>query len=108
MTRADCDGLGHAPTLSNMIGIGNSKSDAVHQIEHFAVVWFDNQVRHFQIWTRETLQQYGFEPRSAAYYVVLHFDPSKSIPLKQHPNLKEDKYTFKAKIRPLSDFLGIK
>lgn len=63
---------------------------------------------HFQIWTRETLQQYGFEPRSAAYYVVLHFDPSKPIPLKHHPNLKEDKYTFKAKIRPLSDFLGIK
>lgn len=63
---------------------------------------------HFQIWTRETLQQYGFEPRSAAYYVVLHFDPSKPTPLKHHPNLKEDKYTFKAKIRPLSDFLGIK
>ena len=63
---------------------------------------------HFQIWTRETLRQYGFEPRSAAYYVVLHFDPSKPIPLKHHPNLKEDKYTFKAKIKPLSDFLGIK
>ena len=63
---------------------------------------------HFQIWTRETLQQYGFEPRSAAYYVVLHFDPSKPIPLKHHPNLKEDKNTFKAKIRPLSDFMGIK
>ena len=63
---------------------------------------------HFQIWTRETLQQYGFEPRSAAYYVVLHFDPSKPIPLKHYPNLKEDKYTFKAKITPLSDFMGIK
>ena len=63
---------------------------------------------HFQIWTRETLQQYGFEPRSAAYYVVLHFDPTKPIPLKHHPNLKEDKNTFKAKIRPLSDFMGIK
>lgn len=63
---------------------------------------------HFQIWTRETLQQYGFEPRSAAYYVVLHFDPTKPIPLKLHPNLKEDKNTFKAKIRPLSDFMGIK
>lgn len=63
---------------------------------------------HFQIWTRETLQQYGFEPRSAAYYVVLHFDPAKPIPLKHYPNLKEDKYTFKAKIRPLSQFVGIK
>ena len=63
---------------------------------------------HFQIWTRETLQQYGFEPRSAAYYVVLHFDPAKPIALKKHPNLKEDKNTFRAKIRPLSDFVGIK
>ena len=63
---------------------------------------------HFQIWTRETLQQYSFEPRSAAYYVVLHFDPSKPIALKKHPNLKEDKNTFRAKIRPLSDFVGIK
>lgn len=63
---------------------------------------------HFQIWTRETLEQYGFEPRSAAYYVVLHFDPAKPIALKKHPNLKEDKNTFRAKIRPLSDFVGIK
>ncbi len=63
---------------------------------------------HFQIWTRETLQQYGFEPRSAAYYVILHFDPSKPISFRHYPNLKEEKYTFRAKIRPLSDFVGIK
>ena len=63
---------------------------------------------HFQIWTRETLQQYGFEPRSAAYYVVLHFDPAKPVTLKYYPNLKENKNTFRAKIRPLSDFMGIK
>lgn len=63
---------------------------------------------HFQIWTRETLEQYGFEPRSASYYVVLHFDASKPIPMKKCPNLKEDMYTFKAKIKPLSDFMGIK
>ena len=63
---------------------------------------------HFQIWTRETLEQYGFEPRSASYYVVLHFDASKPIPMKKCPDLKEDKYTFKAKIKPLSDFMGIK
>ncbi len=63
---------------------------------------------HFQIWTRETLQQYGFEPHSANYYVVLHFDASKPIPMKQCPDLKEDRNTFRAKIRPLSDFMGIK
>ena len=39
---------------------------------------------------------------------VLHFDPSKPLPMKHHPNLKEDKYTFMAKIKPLSDFIGIK
>ena len=63
---------------------------------------------HFQIWTRETLQQCGFEPRSAAYYVVLHFEPAKPITLKHCPNLKEYKNTFRAKIRPLSDFMGTK
>ena len=63
---------------------------------------------HFQIWTRETLQQYGFAPRSATYYVVLHFDPAKPITMKHCPDLKENKYTFAAKIRPLRDFIGIK
>ena len=63
---------------------------------------------HFQIWTRETLEQYGFEPRSASYYVVLHFDASKPIPMKKCPELQENKFTFRAKIRPLSDFMGIK
>lgn len=63
---------------------------------------------HFQIWTRETLQRYGFNPRAANYYVVLHFDASKPMAMKTCPSLKEDKYTFKAKIRPLSDFMGIK
>ena len=63
---------------------------------------------HFQIWTRETLEQYGFEPRSASYYVVLHFDASKPIPMKKCPDLQENKFTFRAKIRPLSDYMGIK
>lgn len=62
---------------------------------------------NFQIWTRETLQQYGFDPQNAAYYVVLHFDSIKPIPIKHCPNLKGYKYTFKAKICPLSDFVGI-
>ena len=63
---------------------------------------------HSQIWTRETLEQYGFEPRSASYYVVLHFDASKPIPMKKCPDLQKNKFTFQAKIRPLSDFMGIK
>jgi hypothetical protein len=63
---------------------------------------------HFQIWTRESLEQYGFEPRSASYYVVLHFDASKPIPMKKCPDLQKNKFTFRAKIRPLSDFMGVK
>lgn len=63
---------------------------------------------HFQIWTRETLRQYEFYPRSAAYYVVLHFDPTKPIAMNHCPDLKEYKYTYAAKIRLLTDFIGIK
>lgn len=62
---------------------------------------------HFQIWTKETLEQYGFHPEHAPYYVVLHFDNSKEIEMPKQPNLKQKINTYRAKIRPLSDFLGI-
>lgn len=62
----------------------------------------------FQIWTKETLEESGFSPEHAPYYVVLHFDGSKPIEMKIHPNLKEQLNTYCAKIRPLSDFVGIK
>lgn len=62
----------------------------------------------FNIWTKETLEKYGFEPSHAPYYIVLHFDNSKPIPFKQLPNLKESVNTYIAKIKPLSDFMGIK
>ncbi|MBR1932826.1 MAG: site-specific DNA-methyltransferase [Prevotella sp.] len=60
---------------------------------------------HFQIWTRETLQQYGFAPSTASYYIVLHFDSTKPIVMKHCPELKEGGHTFTARIRPLSDFV---
>lgn len=63
---------------------------------------------HFQIWTKETLEKYGFKPTHAPYYIVLHFDRTKRIDIKKIPNLKENSNTFVAKIKPLSDFLGIK
>lgn len=63
---------------------------------------------HFQIWTKETLEKYGFKPTHAPYYIVLHFDRTRPIDVKKIPNLKEDSNTFVAKIKPLSDFLGIK
>lgn len=63
---------------------------------------------HFNIWTKETLEKYGFKPSHAAYYIVLRFDNSKPIQIKQRPNLKESGNTYIAKIKPLSDFMGIK
>lgn len=63
---------------------------------------------HFQIWTKETLKKYGFKPTHAPYYIVLHFDRTKPIDIKKIPNLKENSNTFVAKIKPLSDFMGIK
>lgn len=62
----------------------------------------------FQIWTAETLREHGFSPEHAPYYVVLKFDGSKPVGFKKQPNLKEGLMTYKAKIRPLSDFIGIK
>lgn len=63
---------------------------------------------HFQIWTKETLEKYGFEPTHAPYYIVLLFDNTKSVEVKKQLNLKECANTFVAKIKPLSDFIGIK
>lgn len=63
---------------------------------------------NFQIWTKETLKKYGFEPSHAPYYIVLHFNGAKPIEFKRQPNLKASLNTYRAKIRPLSDFIGIK
>lgn len=61
-------------------------------------------VGKYQLWTREDLMKKGFQPAHADTYIVLHFD-NTPIPFKKLPNLKEDKNTFRVKIRPLSDFL---
>lgn len=63
---------------------------------------------HFQIWTKETLMEYGFKPTHAPYYIVLLFDNSKEIDIKNPFNLKKKMSTFISRIRPLSDFIGIK
>ncbi len=46
-------------------------------------------------------------PKHSSYYIVLHFDSKKQIPFNKTPNLHERNNTFRAKIRRLSDFLGI-
>lgn len=61
----------------------------------------------FQIWSRETLEKHGFHPEHAAYYIVVPFDPTP-ITYPKHPNIKQSINTYRAKIRPLSDFIGIK
>lgn len=59
----------------------------------------------FQIWTKETLEQYGFTPSHATYYIVLKFDNQALPKVKIPNNLKTRINTFVAKVRPLSDFL---
>ena len=57
----------------------------------------------FQIWTKENLQQYGFNPEHSPYYIVLHFD-NNPLDFSQTPNLKQRLNTYKARIYPLYDF----
>ena len=67
----------------------------------------ETSAHHIHV-TKETLEKYGFAPSHAPYYIVLHFDNKKPIEVRKMPNLKESINTFVAKIRPLSDFIGIK
>lgn len=62
----------------------------------------------FLIWTKETLEEYGFHPEHASYYIVLHFDNSKEIEFSKHPKLRQGINTYRSKIRPLSDFTGLR
>ena len=62
----------------------------------------------FQIWTAESLQALGFTAENAPYYAVLKFDANKQVAYDQPVNLKQRTYTNVAKIRPLSEFIGIK
>ena len=61
----------------------------------------------FQIWSKETLEEYGFTPEHAKYYIVVHFNPTPE-PFKHLPQIKQRINTYRVKIRPLSDFIGIK
>ena len=59
---------------------------------------------HFQIWTADTLKEYGFPAEHAPYYVVLHFDPSVEIIINRALNLKKKNATYVANLRPFSEF----
>lgn len=62
----------------------------------------------FQIWTKENLEAHGFHPEHALYYQVFHFDNSKEIPFSRDVRLRQGINTYRSKIRPLSDFIGIR
>lgn len=61
----------------------------------------------FSIWTKETLEKHGFHPEHAPYYIVIPFD-NKPVEFTKPPRLKQRINTYRAKIRPLSDFIGLK
>lgn len=52
----------------------------------------------FQIWTKETLEEYGFSPKSSPYYAVLRFKSLNPIKFKKVPSLMKGKGTYVAKI----------
>lgn len=59
----------------------------------------------FQIWTKEALERYGFVPSHASYYIVLKFDNKYDVGFKIHEDMTERINTYRAKLRPLSDFM---
>ena len=61
----------------------------------------------FSIWTKQTFEKHGFHPEHAEYYIVIPFI-NKPREFKKIPNLKQRINTYLAKVRPLSDFIGIK
>ena len=66
-----------------------------------------DKVGTFQIWSKETLEEYGFAPEHAKYYIVVRFNNTPE-PFKHLPQIKQRLNTYRAKIVPLSEFIGIK
>lgn len=62
----------------------------------------------FQIWTAKALQELGFSAENAPYYAVIRFDANKPIDYEHLISLKQRSYTNVTKIRPLSEFIGLK
>ena len=65
------------------------------------------KVGTFQIWSKETLEEHGFTPEHAKYYIVVRFNNTPE-PFKHLPQIKQRVNTYRAKIVPLSEFIGIK
>lgn len=61
----------------------------------------------FKIWTKETLEEHGFTPEHAKYYVVLEFD-NKPLDFKKFPQLKQRSNTYNAKVIPISELTDLR
>ena len=61
----------------------------------------------FQIWTKETLIKHGFNPETSPYYAVFLFDNMNEIDFPKTPFLNKKIMTYRAMVRPLSDFVEI-
>ena len=61
----------------------------------------------FKIWSKETLEEHGFNPEHAKYYIVLEFD-NTPLEFKKTPQLKQRSNTYRANIIPLSELIGIR
>ncbi len=59
----------------------------------------------FRIWSKETLESFGFHPKHSPYYGVFLFDNTYEIPFSKTPDLKNKINTYRARIRPLEDFM---
>lgn len=66
-----------------------------------------DKVGTFQIWSKETLEEHGFTPEHAKYYIVVRFNNTPQ-PFKHLPQIKQRVNTYRAKIVPLSEFIGLK
>jgi hypothetical protein len=63
-----------------------------------------NKKGSFQIWTRETLVEHGFSPKSAPYYAVLQFRAKTPIRYEKIPRLLMKEGTYITKILPIEEF----
>ena len=61
----------------------------------------------YQIWTKEELEENGFKPEKADYYVVLQFE-NQPVVFEKMPQLKQRMNTYRAKICQLSEFIEIR
>lgn len=58
----------------------------------------------FQIWTKETLIEYGFNPQSASYYLVFHFDNQHPIPVSKSLSFERGN-AYRVSIEKYSNFI---